>query len=172
MSIPDKELLKMVNDGIAQGLTPKQAKLVAHYVADTETVGNKTQSALKAYDTVNHDTARLIATDTLRKPTVRTYMQQLLESLDMGVEVRSKLLGDMAKGTLKTRKKVTQRDRDGTVVATQEIESDVAPSVRLKALAEMNKLDGSTEIAAAEVRIAEREYTAHRKQLLKDAGLK
>lgn len=153
------------------GLTPKQAELVLRYLYDEKTSGNKVQSSLLTYNTTNYETARHMADETLRKPTVVTYMQQLLEDADFGVEVRSRLLADIARNATKQIKHIVQRNKDNEIVSTQEITSDVAPSVRLKAIAEANRIDGTLDRTQAAVRIAEREYSAQRKRLLRDAGL-
>lgn len=153
------------------GLTPKQAELALRYVLDEDTSGNKTKSALVTYDTESKDTAYNMARETLAKPGVRTYVQQLLEESGFGVEVRSAQIARIGTGNLKTTKVLTHRDKDGEVTGTQEITAEVPASVQLKAIVEANKLEGRHEQAQASIRLAEREYTAQRKKLIKEAGL-
>lgn len=56
---------------MATKLTKKQ-KIFANAYIDT---GNGTQSALKAYDTTDDNTANVIAVENLRKPMVMEYIQ-------------------------------------------------------------------------------------------------
>lgn len=55
-------------------ITTKVKKLVKTYIA----TGNKTQSALAAYNTKEHSVAYGIANETLAKPHVQSYMQSLI----------------------------------------------------------------------------------------------
>ena len=152
-------------------MTRKQSELAVRYITDETAAGNKTESGLLAYNTKNRDTARIMAYETLRKPHVRGYVEELLEKADFGVEVRSSLLSELGHGRVTSTKTLTQRNKSGEIIGTQTIVADVPASVRLKALSEGNKIDGTADKAAAEVRIAEREYTAQRKKLLREAGL-
>ena len=90
------------------GLTPKQAKLAHEYV-NGEHAGIKVQAALAAYDTTSTENARQMAYETLRKPHVQSYMQQLLEQSGIGDEVRTGLLADIARGKSRSTKTVTHR---------------------------------------------------------------
>ncbi len=56
-------------------LTPKQEKFANEYI-DT---GNGTHSALKAYDTEDEHVAASIASENLRKPDVRAYIESKAE---------------------------------------------------------------------------------------------
>lgn len=64
-------------------LTPKQALFVKEYVKSD---GNGTQSALKAYNTTDHNTANQIAMDTLRKPTVQNVIAEASAKLNITPE--------------------------------------------------------------------------------------
>ena len=114
----------------------------------------------------------MIARETLRKPMVRSYVQELLEKANFGVEVRASLLADIGHGRTKSNKTLTMRNSAGEITSTQTIESDIPPSVRLRAIAHADKIDGTTDKAGAEVRLAEQEYSTLRKKLLAEAGLK
>ena len=153
------------------GLTEKQAEFAIRYATDPETAGNKTASGLAVYNTTVHEHARQLAWDALRKPHVRTYLQELLERVDFGVEVRSTLLSDIATGKTRTRSTQTQRDGSGNVTAVSETETEAPLGVRLKAIDLANKLEGRYTQADATVRVAEREYNVLRSKLLRDAGL-
>ena len=111
-----------------------------------------------------------MAYETLRKPHVKNYVQELLDENGLGIEVRSGLLAQLAHGTTKNKKTLTQHDKSGEIVSIQTIESDVPASVRLRALAHADKIDGTTDKAAAVVRLAEAEYSSLRRKLLKEAG--
>ena len=63
-------------------LTPKQKVFVEEYVKTK----NGTQAALKAYDTTDNLTARVIASENLTKPNIRTITEQLF-SIDKTVQV-------------------------------------------------------------------------------------
>ena len=58
-------------------LTPKQVEFAKEYVKTK----NATKAALKAYDTVDENTAAVIGAENLRKPKIRTITEQLF-SLD------------------------------------------------------------------------------------------
>lgn len=58
-------------------LTPKQVEFAREYVKTK----NATKAALKAYDTVDENTAAVIGAENLRKPKIRTITEQLF-SLD------------------------------------------------------------------------------------------
>jgi uncharacterized protein YccT (UPF0319 family) len=152
------------------GLTPKQAEAVIRYTLDPEVIGNQTQTGLVVYDTINTDVARTLTHEALHKPAAQTYIQQLLEDSGVGVEVRSSILADIATNKARSTKTLTMKNAEGEVTSVQEIEADVPASVRLRAIAHANKIDGTTDTAAATVRIAEAEYSLQRKKLLRDAG--
>jgi len=60
-----------------KGDTPtlKQRRFVTEYLK----TGNGTQSALKAYDTEDPNTAHAIASENLRKPTIRTLIEEFAD---------------------------------------------------------------------------------------------
>ena len=170
MAIPKEKLVKMISRGMRDyGLTPKQAETAIRYTLDPDLIGNKTQTALKTYDTTNKDTAIQLATHALSKPKVQTYIQTLLEHAGFDNKVRSELLADIGKGR-KHIKTLTMRNSAGEITGTQEIESVTPDGVRLRAIAHADKIDGTTDTAAATVRVAEQEYSIQRKKLLKEAG--
>jgi hypothetical protein len=126
---------------------------------------------MQAYDTKSPKAAIECADTALSKVGVQTYIEELLSGAGLSQQVRTGILADLARGQVVTTKRITQRDKHGDVISTQEIESDVAPSVRLKAVDMANKLDGSYAKVDSAVRLAEREYTEAQKRLLREAGL-
>lgn len=172
MPTPREKIAADIARGVEEfNLTPMQAKLALRYVLDRDTAGKKTQSGLATYSTESNDVAYHMAHATLRKPHVRTYVQHLLDEAGFGTEVRSGRLARIGMGKLQTKKELVHKNKNGEVVSTQEIISDVPASVQLKAIAEANKVEGRYEQASAEIRIVEREYSTLRKKLMKGAGL-
>ena len=171
MAIPKKDLVRMISAGMREhGLTPKQAETAIRYTLDPDLIGNKTRTALETYNTNDDNIALQLANSALGKPKVQTYIASLLESKGMGIEVRSELLADIATGRTKNTKTLTMRNSAGEVTGTQEIESNTPVSVRLRAIAHADKIDGTTDTAAATVRVAEAEYSIQRNKLLREAG--
>jgi hypothetical protein len=126
---------------------------------------------MKAYETNSKPYALDAANNALGSSGVQSYIEELLSGAGLSQQVRTGILADIARGQTVTRKRITQLDKHGDVIGTQEIESDVAPSVRLKAVDMANKLDGSYAKVDSAVRLAEREYTEAQKRLLREAGL-
>ena len=66
-------------------LTPKEQIFAEAYANPVSpTFSNGTHSALVAYDTDDDNTAASIASVTLRKPKVQTYVQAILEAHNLG----------------------------------------------------------------------------------------
>ena len=172
MPLPRARIAKEIARAVEKnGLTPKEAEFVIRYATDPDTAGNKTESALAVYNNATRVGAYQHAYETLGKPHIRTYLQEILERSNFGVEVRSTLLSDIATGKTRTRSTQTQRDGSGNVTAVSETETEAPLGVRLKAIDLANKLEGRYTQADATVRVAEREYNALRSKLLRDAGL-
>lgn len=73
-------------------LTPKQAGFVKEYVRNG---GNGTQAVLKTYDTNNANIAHSIASENLRKPTIKEEIEEAARSLQL---TPRRLLGRLDKG--------------------------------------------------------------------------
>ena len=56
-------------------LTLKQRQFANEYIANR---GNATKAVLKAYDTDNYNTARVMGSENLTKPNISAYIEQLL----------------------------------------------------------------------------------------------
>lgn len=77
LSLQRKEL------NVAKKLTPKQAKFVEEYAKNG---GNGTQAAMKAYNVKDESVAKVVASENLTKPNIRTITEQLF-SLDKTQQV-------------------------------------------------------------------------------------
>ena len=67
-------------------LTPKQDKFVQEYAKNG---GNGTKAALVAYDTVDENTAHVIASENIQKPTIRRELD--LAMRDVGLTTKRAL---------------------------------------------------------------------------------
>lgn len=76
---------------IFEGLTLKQKRFADEYIK----TGNGTQSALNAYDT-NSNTAGVIASENLRKPSVEAYIAKRMNARELSREyVLNKLIDEL-----------------------------------------------------------------------------
>ena len=64
----------MVVTQMAKKLTPKQTKFVEEYARNG---GNGTQAAMKAYNVKDESVAKVVASENLTKPNIRTITEQL-----------------------------------------------------------------------------------------------
>ena len=62
-----------------QKLTLKQRQFANEYIANR---GNATKAVLKAYDTDNYNTARVMGSENLTKPNICAYIEELLADSD------------------------------------------------------------------------------------------
>jgi phage terminase small subunit len=82
----------MIANAMKKALTVKQKVFVKEYVASK---GNGTQSALKAYDTDDLNTAHAIASENLQKPAVRKAIDTALVALNLTPEYSLKGFKDL-----------------------------------------------------------------------------
>ena len=64
-------------------LSLKQKRFADEYIA----TGNGTQSALKSYETLDHNTANAIAVENLQKPIIQDYISNVLSHRDLKPEL-------------------------------------------------------------------------------------
>lgn len=76
--------------------TLKQRGFVKEYI---ETKGNGTEAVLRVYDTKDRNTAHVIASENLLKPTVKTMMAEALEKAGLTKEKISKGIEEASKAT-------------------------------------------------------------------------
>lgn len=74
-------------------LTLKQRRFINGYI---ENKGNGTFAALDSYDVKNHNTAHAIASENLRKPTIREAIEEALRSNGLSVDVIAGNIGELA----------------------------------------------------------------------------
>ncbi len=115
-------------------LTAKQKKFADAYIE----TGNKTQSALKAYDTKSENVASVIGVENLRKPSVVAYLESRAENAAIRVVELSEQEDNLAVA-LGASKDILDRAGYKPVEKSQSINLDVkidATDPKAKALAE------------------------------------
>ena len=147
-------------------LTLKQKAFVDAYIdPESKTYSNGTQSALRAYNTQDRDTAAHIAQDTLIIPHVQSYIEQVTRDINIGIEERLIRLAGIAKGTHKRHTVSTQHDRDGNVISKTVVEKDTSDSDSLHAIDLINRTDGTYVRTNVQEHVAKRAYDERMKDL-------
>ena len=147
-------------------LTLKQETFAKAYTTiGTKTFGNGRQSALLAYNAKNPETAGAIATETLSKPYVRSYIGQLLDEMDLGVEVRSRVVREVILGTQTPT--ITETTHPDGSITTTKVTRPVSATARLKAVDLLNRMDGTYSRAGVEGEVARQEYAELRSRVIR-----
>jgi phage terminase small subunit len=168
-SYPFTTLLAYMN----RAVTTKQKAFAQNYIdPNSPTFGNGTQSALRAgySKSGNKDVAKSIASETLRKPYVQTYMSALLDKIGLNHEVRLLALYDVI--TAKHRVTVTETEHSDGSKTVSTTRAPVRDADRIKAIDVLYKVDGSYARAGAEGEAARKEYEDMRKRIMREVGPK
>ena len=156
---------------MSRELTLKQKTFAKAYTAiGTKTFANGRQSALLAYNAKNPETAGAIATETLSKPYVKFYISQLLDEIDLGVEVRSRVVREVIQGSQTPT--ITETTHPNGSVTTTKVTRPVCATARLKAVDLLNRMDGTYSRAGVESEVARREYEDLRSRVMRQVGPK
>ena len=148
-------------------LTPKQKRFAEAYtnIADKRTFGNATQSALEAYNTTKPEIAHTIAQETIRKPSVLNYIEELNAQHGNSIEERSKILALCMQGKLYSESTIQQVDDTGTVKSETRVSKGISPAQILKAIDLSNKVEGIYNRTAIAEHVAKREYDIKMQEL-------
>ena len=139
--------------------TLKQKAFVEAYInPESPTYSNGTQSALQAYNTVDSNSAGVMAHETLRSNNVLTYIEQLNAANQWGIEERSIQLSAMGKGEYVSRTTSTNRDAAGKVTGKVEVVKEPTAKDILHAIDLSNKVEGIYNRASIQEHVAKREY--------------
>jgi len=113
--------------------------LVNNLLTDPDTKGNQTTSALKAGfgNGKNYNSAKATASETLARPNVIQYMNQLTQELGLGTRVQLVTLRDIITGESQT---VTQVPMADGVI--REYKRGPTATERVKAIDILNKMTG------------------------------
>lgn len=127
----------------SEGLTLKQKLFCEHYLSNG---GNRSDAVYKAlYNPNNSNTAAAIGSENLRKPSIKKYLEsRVKEAVDkagVGLDWRLNML-----------KKVAEATSNEEMVG---LSSRFDGGVAIKAVTEMNKMDGSYAPVASSVSISE-----------------
>jgi hypothetical protein len=110
-------------------VTLKQKVFVAAYLdKDSDTFGNGTKAALKAYNSSSKEVAAVVAADNLRKPNLVNYLEEQAAAMGIGIKVRLSNYAEIAAARTprRTVTKVYKRDKDtGNMILDSEIVRDV-----------------------------------------------
>lgn len=144
-------------------MTLKQKLFCEAYLdRQADTYSNATKSAQTAYTTKNANSAHMIGSDNLHKPTIQNYLERRAEELGIGVQVRLKTYGDIAGGATPrtTTTRVYGRAKSGDMVLMRRIVSDapVKDADRIKALQAIDNITGLKEQREIDKEYAMREY--------------
>ena len=152
-------------------LTLKQKTFAEAYATPgTPTFGNGVQSALVAYNAKNDNVAGSMAVETLLKPTVQSYVEQVLEQYDIGHEVRARIIQEIASGIQPPTVQVIKHP-DGTETTTTTYHP-ITATARLKAIDLCYRVDGTYSRAGVEGEIVREEYRKLRARVMKDISPK
>ncbi len=148
-------------------LTPKQKRFAEAYtdITNKQTFGNGTQSALLAYNTENPRSATVMAIDTLAKPSVLNYIEELNAKHGNSIEERSKVLAMCAQGKLYSESTIQQVDDQGNVKSETRVSKGISPAQILKAIDLSNKVEGIYNRAQVAEHVAKREYDKRMQEL-------
>lgn len=155
-------------------LTPKQKRFAEAYTDPTnkKTFGNGTQSALETYNTEKPIIAGQIAQQTLSRPYVQNYIEDLNAKYGNSIEERTKRLGNLTNGNFPTRVISTQKGADGQVISRTEVVKDMTPREMLRAIDLSNKMEGLYNRANVAEHVAKREYDALTQRMRDDLRAK
>ena len=135
-------------------LTVKQQAFVNAYTDTSKpTFGNGTQAALTVYDTIDNNTAKVIAHENLRKPTIRHRVDKILDAIGYGEQVRLQQLTEIGLGKYIKRTTQTRLDADGQVKDTIVTESTPGADSIVRVNDVIAKLTGRYETAKQGSRI-------------------
>jgi phage terminase small subunit len=151
--------------GTLDTLKPDDRAIVEAYVRpDSATVGNGTQSILSIKPSLSPEYARVAASRLLRKDNIRTSIQELMQKIGLTEQVRAERLKDLIIDSRRQNVKVY----DGKGNLKQVIESPVKPADVAKLIDIANKMDGTYARAELPSKLAEREYSALRTEMLRE----
>ena len=145
---------------MAKKLTGKQKAFTDTYLdpEDRSTYLNGTQSALKAYNTQDPNTASQIASENLRKPNILSYIEEINAARGIGIEDRSEVLAEAIKGEMQSETVTEQKNGKGEVVSTSRVTRDITPAQRLRAISLANDTEGVKNKQHLAEHVAKRDY--------------
>lgn len=150
-------------------LSPKQRAFVHNYIdPDSDTYSNGTQSYKKVYNSHSDNGAAASATQLLNKPKIQSYIEEIMEQKNIGIQDRIAALAEITKGGQKETVIESVNPETGKVKSKTVIKSQIANSDRLKAIDIANKMDGTYSKADSLNKIAEKEFEGFRKHLFRN----
>ena len=155
-------------------LTLKQSLFVNYYTdPNSDTYGNKTRSYLKAYGNNSYSAASSSAIATLEKPRIKTWIDEILDKQNAGVEARVADVLAIARGKCKRRivtKQAVNHKTGEIVTLTNEYEP--SHSEQLEAHKLLAKIAGDTDTSKHANRLAEQEHREVLKHVFKVSKVK
>ena len=132
-------------------VTLKMANTAIAYLSrGKKSYGNMTQSVSENYDVKNRHNAATLGSELLDNPRFRNHLEELAESMGMGIQVRLGIAQAVALGKIqsKTVVKSFSRDKSGKMVLSSRTETvaDPTPDARVRAVRAIDKATGHDEM--------------------------
>lgn len=142
-----------------KALTGRQKRFAENYTnPDSDTFLNGTQSALQAGYAQNPKQAAVTAHNNIRKENVLSYMEQLNRDNGYGIEDRSSIRGNIAKGLYSPKTISTHYDEDGNPRGKTVVEKQVTIDQLIKLDDLTNRVEGVYNKANVAEHVAKREH--------------
>ena len=149
-------------------LTPADQVLATAYAdPNSDTFSNKTRSYMKAHPEANYGTAATQASTALKKPQLKTAVQELLDNYGATYEVRMRDLVDGALGRTQDTIVTVRRDKDGKVIEETTVTKPIPHSSRTKYHQMLLELSGDADRAKAESKIRTDAMIAASKRIMR-----
>lgn len=137
-------------------LSPVDRETLINYTdKDSPTYNRKGRSVHKAKPHLAHEqSASAIATDTFKRPEIKTALAEIYEGAMASYEVRTRHLADLALGRVQNRTITEQvkllEDGSETVVAKSVVTRDTPAAVQLAGLAKISRDTGEDTVVSAQ----------------------